>query len=140
MKRLILIGSSFLFLFSAKSQQLRHGCNFLSNLNFINGTDTIFVEAVKLEMGRWTPRYPALLELEKEGKLKEHDFFYAVGFKLINCTEEFYIPARDTGKVAMNLFGTERGSIRVKLRLIVYENYKYPNHPFFIIDKIFECP
>ena len=111
-------------------------CNLFNTLKFRNGIDTILVRGTLIEMGMWPPGDSNLKKLEKEGKLKEKDFSYAVGFIPDNCTKQYYIASRDTSKIAKSLFNPKCIGTHILVICIVFENYKLWSYPFFIIDKI----
>jgi hypothetical protein len=139
MEKILIVALALLFYSCfAKCQTVaeRESCDFLKNLIFKNGTDTIFIKVTITEIGRWPSGADIMKKLEKEGKLREKDFSYAIGFIPNNCNNEYYTASKDTGEVALSLFKPERTGTQILLTCIVFENYKMRDYPFFVIDKV----
>jgi hypothetical protein len=119
----------------AQQRELRQGCDFLKDLHFKNGLDTIMVLAYKNASVKPPPYDDNLSKLHSGKKLNRHDFTYIVDFKPASCPDRYAAFCKDTSRFAFDIQVTDYHKA-VRMRCIVFEGYSESSHPYFVIDKI----
>ncbi|HWZ13826.1 MAG TPA: hypothetical protein VNW95_01210 [Mucilaginibacter sp.] len=121
----------------AQQKSYRQGCDFLKDLHYTNGVDTIVVLAYKDASVKPPPYDNILSKLNNERKLHSKDFKYTVTFKPLGCTEIYpvSIQCKDASHFAFNV-NENTYHHPVKLRCIVFEGCFEFSRPYFVIDKI----
>lgn len=135
--KLIIIGVFLAFATCACTQRkaLRQGCDFLKNLHFTNGVDTIVVLAYKHASVKPPPYDENLTKLHRKKKLNKRDFTYTVDFTPLNCPDKYIVFCKDTSRFAFDIQETNYHKA-VLIRCIVFEDTSESEHPYFVIDKI----
>ena len=128
----LILGATNMF---AQQSALRQGCDFLKDLHFRNGVDTIMVLAYKNASVKPRPYDDNLGNLHSGKKLNRHDFTYIVDFKPASCPDRYTAFCKDTSSFAFDIQRTNYHKA-VRMRFIVFEGYSESSHPFFVIDKI----
>jgi hypothetical protein len=121
----------------AQQKTYRQGCDFLKDIHYTNGADTIVVLAYKDASVKPPPYDNNLSKLNNEKKLHSKDFKYTVTFKPLGCTETYPLTVQcsDISDFAFHVNGSTYHQ-PVKLRCIVFEGYFQFSQPYFVIDKI----
>jgi len=109
-------------------------CDFLNNVHFKNGIDTILVMAYKTANVRWRESEPNLIKLYGLKKLTKNKFF-AIVIKPIGCESEYSVYCSDLSKFA-DTVDQRNHADPVRLRCIVFEGSQEQSHPAFIVDQI----
>jgi hypothetical protein len=133
---IVILSLACLNAFSQDRLPVRNGCDFLENLHFKNGVDTIVVKAYYEGYYQLIP-LPVMKQLQSAKKLKMVDFKYALSFKPINCSKEYGNPCRYGGSKAQYLLDRQPMEKIVYLTCVVYQgHHNFPNELFYVIDKI----
>jgi hypothetical protein len=125
------------------------GCNFLKNLKFKNGTDTITVKATYDELFR-SPDYSLLKQLDKEKKLHYSDFgteyneiesSTSISFFTGNCSKKYMGTISKNQPIDVNTL--KPGTI-IYLTCVIFEGAKWSysdgTHFFVIINVALKKP
>lgn len=131
MRNILLIISLLLCLNSTAQTS---DCSFLNNINYKDGIGVILIKAELTEVGLRSDS-PILTKLEKEGKLNEKDFGFAILLQPENCKSKYYVSCKDTSDLAKGLF-TYTTPHCYQVTLTVFQKYKIFDCPFFVINKI----
>lgn len=118
----------------AQQKDFRQGCDFLNDLHFINGVDTVFILANNKWNVKNAPYNDEFKAFFKQMKLNPDNFYFAVNFKPLNCSVSLTIDCDDPKgfDIAKNSPETV-----VQLRCIVFDkHFNNSPTPFFIVDKI----
>jgi hypothetical protein len=118
----------------AQDKTLNQECDFLNNLHFKNGADTVSILAYKNANVRWRENEPNLLKLFELNKLVKNNFF-AIVIKPVGCDTEYPVYCSDMSKFADSV-DQRNHKAPVHMRCIVFENLQERSHPVFIVDKI----
>jgi hypothetical protein len=110
-------------------------CNFLKDLKFKNGTDTIVVKATYVDRIEVHTNGNAFNSLKKQGKVKTTGYDEQLTFKPINCKESYTAP---DGSGDLN--GLEFSNIgkTFYFTLVAFERKDGYSKgvPFFVITKV----
>ena len=137
MKNLAFVILVFFFhvCFAQDNKSIRADCDFLKDLHFKNGTDTIVVR-VSYQALYSQGTGLILKDLERKKKLNAKILTNAIGFKVANYNRHFMGAYHVKNKTEMDMLDQlPEGSI-VYLTCIVYEGYYNYREPFFTIDKL----
>ena len=129
----------FLFL-SAKINAQQTGasesisCDFLRNVQYKNGVDTVLVRAVFKDAAKMVPGGVVLKTLDKEKKIKGKYFTYQIGFQPENCSNTYFAPS--SVKKNKLIFGNPSIIDKwVYVKCIAFERpeWEYNGVPFFVV-------
>jgi hypothetical protein len=125
------------------------GCNFLKNVKFSNGADTITEKAIYDELFR-SPDYSQLKQLDKEKKLHYSDFgteysetesSTAISFFTENCSKKYMGTISKNQSIDLN---TLKPGTTIYLTCVVFEgaewSYTDGTHFFVVINVSLKKP
>ncbi len=95
-------------------------CNFLRNLHFKNGIDTITFEAEYVTIFKQNTSL-ILKELDRKKMLKVQDLNYGIGFKVANCPNHFIASYHFKDTSSFNLLEKQPDGQKINLTCIVFE-------------------
>jgi hypothetical protein len=129
---------SFSINVNAQSLVNDSNCNFLKNVRFKNGIDTLVIKACFKDINP-LPSSGYLDELKEYG-INKNKFNYQLVFEPENCSKEYIGPssASNVNKILRKnpypLFLT----LTVYVTCVVFEKYSYDNEgaPYFVVIKI----
>ena len=129
----------FFFFLSAsrifsQQRELKQGCDFLKNLHFKNGVDTLMIIAYK-NATISTPKQDTILDKLHGAKRLNKYSMYSIDLQPIGCSERFFVYCSDSSKFARDIY-RDFYKKPVIMRCIVFEGFMKRAHPFFIVDKI----
>ncbi|MGZ3871832.1 MAG: hypothetical protein ACXVJD_02875 [Mucilaginibacter sp.] len=118
----------------AQQKTLRQGCDFLKNLHFKNGVDTLMIIAYK-NATISTPKQDIILDKLHGAKRLNKYSMYSIDLQPIGCSERIFVYCSDSSRFARNIY-RDIYEKPVMMRCIVFEGFMKGAHPFFIVDKI----
>ena len=122
--------------FTQKKRFIKDGCDFLGDLHFNHGTDTIVIKANYQGYYKLMP-LPVMKKLQLNKKLNVKDFRYSVAFIPLGCSKRFGNPCRDSNGKAMSMMNKLSIGQTVYLTCVVYQGYyNFPNELFYTIEKV----
>jgi hypothetical protein len=136
--KIYIIAILVLFSLKASAQDItraRDNCDFLKNIHFINGVDTIVLKAHYLSVFSQGPEL-ILKDLEKKKMINAKSLDHTIGFQVVNCPKEFMAAYSFKNKAAMDLMEKKPEGTTIYLTCIVFEGYYNYGEPFFIIDRL----
>ncbi len=113
-------------------------CDFLENLTFKNGTDTIIITGIKTANSKINLSENALKVAKKLGK-DVHYLSSGIAIKRHGCNKVYLVSNIDFGEESLKLWDAAPTE-PLYFRCIVFEGYYEIKQPFFIVDRISRKP
>ncbi|MBS1525620.1 MAG: hypothetical protein JST19_08220 [Bacteroidetes bacterium] len=108
-------------------------CNFLSNLHFNNGIDTILIKAKY--HGHYKPGIGLILtDLSKRHFLNGKDYENGIGFQVPGCDEKIIAPYHSKTGSEEQFLERQPEDGTIYLTCITFQNYYSYGMPFFVIE------
>jgi len=118
----------------AQQSNIRQGCDFLHDISFKDGIDTVFV----LANNKWNIKSPplndALQSFYKTINVNPENITFNISFTPLNCTEKFVVDCADPK--AFEIANNHPETV-LKLRCIVFDKYITNSAKrYFLVDKV----